>query len=210
MLAAALEIFGRDGFHAASTRAIAETAGVNQALIGYHFGGKEGLYLAVFEAIMDSMQEHMGPLLETMSIEVDRLRGSTPEGRRQCLQALDRIMTGAVTMFSQPDARGWTRLFMREQQDPGEAFDIIHGGLYGEMLEIFTQLVGKLVDRSPADTSTRLLTLTLMGQLMVPMIARGTTTRHLGWDEIGENEIRLLYQQVREGLYARFGEEVPA
>ena len=43
---AAIEIFGRDGFHAASTRAIAERAGANQALIGYHFRGKLGLYKA--------------------------------------------------------------------------------------------------------------------------------------------------------------------
>ena len=46
--------------------------------------------------------------------------------------------------------------------------------------------------------------------LMVPMIARATTIHHMGWNNIGEPELRKLHQQVREGLYARFGGEVPA
>src|SRR4029453_4639152 len=51
LIAAALKHFGRDGFHAAGTRVIAREARVNQALIAYHFGGKQGLYLSTFEHI---------------------------------------------------------------------------------------------------------------------------------------------------------------
>ncbi|MDE3176333.1 MAG: TetR family transcriptional regulator, partial [Pseudomonadota bacterium] len=43
LLAAALQVFGDKGFEAASTRQIAAAAGVNIAMIAYHFGGKEGL-----------------------------------------------------------------------------------------------------------------------------------------------------------------------
>ena len=49
LIKAALAEFADKGFHAASTRLIAQSAQVNQALIGYHFGSKEGLYLAVLE-----------------------------------------------------------------------------------------------------------------------------------------------------------------
>ena len=94
LLDAALEIFGRDGFHAASTRAIAEEAGVNQALIAYHFGGKVGLYLAVFESIAESMEQHVGPLLAATRAEIDELDGGTPAGRRACLEYLDRLLGG--------------------------------------------------------------------------------------------------------------------
>ena len=47
LLHAAAEVFALDGFDAATTRAIAERANSNIALIAYHFGGKEGLYDAV-------------------------------------------------------------------------------------------------------------------------------------------------------------------
>lgn len=208
LLNAALEVFGRDGFHAASTRAIAEAAGVNQALIGYHFGGKEGLYLAVFESIADSMAQTVGPLLGAARAEIDELDGDTPAGRRACLECLDRLLGGAVTLFTQPLGPRWVKLVMREQQDPGDAFDIFYGGVYGEMLEMLTQLVGKLTGRATSDPAARVLTLTLMGQVIMVMVARATALRHMGWDDIGEAELRLAYEQVRQGLYARFGEEV--
>ncbi len=46
--AAAVE-FAEHGFAGARTRAIASRAGVNQQLVSYYFGGKEGLYRAMSE-----------------------------------------------------------------------------------------------------------------------------------------------------------------
>ena len=49
ILQAAGEIFGREGFKAATIRRIAEAADANVAAINYHFRDKEGLYAAVLE-----------------------------------------------------------------------------------------------------------------------------------------------------------------
>ncbi|MBN9445309.1 MAG: TetR family transcriptional regulator, partial [Bosea sp.] len=43
LIRAGLDLFGRNGFDATSTREIAQAAGVNSAGIAYHFGGKDGL-----------------------------------------------------------------------------------------------------------------------------------------------------------------------
>lgn len=48
ILDAAEVVFADRGFHGATTRAIAEVAGVNLALIHYYHGTKEALYEAVF------------------------------------------------------------------------------------------------------------------------------------------------------------------
>lgn len=42
-------LFSKLGFDGTSTRLIAQEAGINMAMLSYYFGGKEGLYLAVFE-----------------------------------------------------------------------------------------------------------------------------------------------------------------
>jgi AcrR family transcriptional regulator len=52
ILAAAADIFGARGFKAATTRQIAEAAGVNVAAINYHFKGKLGLYTEVLETLL--------------------------------------------------------------------------------------------------------------------------------------------------------------
>lgn len=49
--------FADRGFEAATTRAIAERAGLNTGLIGYHFGGKAGLYEALLERRLRKARE---------------------------------------------------------------------------------------------------------------------------------------------------------
>lgn len=55
LLRAATDAFSAAGFDATSTRAVADRAGVNIALIAYHFGGKDGLYKAVLDAWVSGM-----------------------------------------------------------------------------------------------------------------------------------------------------------
>lgn len=45
----AIHLFAQNGLEGTSTRDIAKAAGVNISLISYYFGGKEGLYKAVFQ-----------------------------------------------------------------------------------------------------------------------------------------------------------------
>jgi AcrR family transcriptional regulator len=52
LIKAGLEIFGTFNLEGATTRQLAQRAGVNQAAIPYYFGGKEGLYLAVIEHLI--------------------------------------------------------------------------------------------------------------------------------------------------------------
>jgi AcrR family transcriptional regulator len=49
MLSAAREVLAAEGYQGASTRAVAERAGVQLSLVHYHFGGKRGLLAAVLE-----------------------------------------------------------------------------------------------------------------------------------------------------------------
>ena len=72
LLVTAIEVFGREGFHAASTRAIAQEAAVNQALIGYHFRNKKGLYLAAFEHMAERIAERLGPAIAAVDAMLER------------------------------------------------------------------------------------------------------------------------------------------
>jgi AcrR family transcriptional regulator len=49
LLAAGVQVFAEHGFDAATTREVAQAAGVNEQLIQRYFGGKGGLLLAIIE-----------------------------------------------------------------------------------------------------------------------------------------------------------------
>lgn len=53
ILQAAKRVLARDGFPALTARNIASEAGTNLALLNYHYGTKERLLLALFEALND-------------------------------------------------------------------------------------------------------------------------------------------------------------
>ena len=66
LVAAGVEAFAEHGFEAASVRDITAKAAVNQGAITYHFGGKEGLYRAVLEAVRDKVSAQ--PLLDAAGV----------------------------------------------------------------------------------------------------------------------------------------------
>jgi TetR/AcrR family transcriptional regulator len=77
ILDAALDLFSERSFDGASTRAIAELAGVTQPLLNYHFAGKEELWRAavgdVFERFRTSMAGRLSGLRGVDDVTIAKL-----------------------------------------------------------------------------------------------------------------------------------------
>ena len=77
ILDAALDLFSECSFDGASTRRIAEVAGVTQPLLNYHFAGKEELWRAavddLFERFRTSMQRRLTGLRGVDDITIAKL-----------------------------------------------------------------------------------------------------------------------------------------
>ncbi|HSD28672.1 MAG TPA: TetR family transcriptional regulator, partial [Vicinamibacteria bacterium] len=97
LLRAGGELFSERGFDGVPIEDIAARAGVNKALISYHFRGKRGLYLAVLE----SSFAEMAARLET----IEAGAGSAREALRGLLEAF------AAFRRERPD---FPTLFVRE------------------------------------------------------------------------------------------------
>ena len=201
LILAAMTVFGRDGFHATTTRAIAQEAKVNQALIGYHFGSKEGLYLAMFEHIAGQLGQRLGPLVD----DIGRLL-QTPVGadeanlRSQAEAALVRLAEGMLMLMTRPEYAAWAQLVLREQQNPTQAFEVLYERFMGRVLTLLEQLVRRLRGESAGDP--RLLVVTLLGQLLVFRAARTGILRFLEWPRIGETELAAIQAQLRRNIAA--------
>lgn len=86
ILRAAKRLFARQGFDGTTVRQICEEAGANVALVSYHFGGKENMFGALFEAFfpndrLAAVDPDMEPLegVKLIIREVTKFRQADPE-----------------------------------------------------------------------------------------------------------------------------------
>ena len=196
LLDVAIEHFGRHGLHGASTRAIASSAGTPMSSITYHFGGKEGLYLAAARHIGEQMRERLAPAMG----EAERaLAASDPASARSALHA---ITANVATVLTNPNIEPVARFIVREQADPTEAFGLIYDGFMAPLLPRIARLLtiasgGRLEERE-----ARLRTIALLGQALVFRVARATVLRSLGWTEIGPRELPEIERVLSDHLEA--------
>jgi AcrR family transcriptional regulator len=205
LIQAALEIFGRDGFDAASTRAIAAAAGTNQALIGYHYGGKEGLYLAVFEHIADRFGERVLPVAAAIrrQLAVIETRALDRQARLdRYLPPLLRLLDTFTAVLVGEEAAGWARLILREQHSPSRAFDLLYARMMGPLTDLTAQLLAGALGGEPDKTRIDLLLFTTLGQALTFRAARASVLRRTGWREIGASELAAIQAQIRRNAAA--------
>jgi TetR/AcrR family transcriptional regulator len=75
LLRAGAELFSQRGFDGVPIEEVAARAGVNKALISYHFRGKRGLYVGVLESAFAKMAERMTATEKAAPTARDALHG---------------------------------------------------------------------------------------------------------------------------------------
>ena len=124
ILEAALDLFAASGFDGASTRTIAERAGVNLPAIQYYFGSKEGLYRAVVEQFSQQMQAGVAPIAERIRAEL----ASGQPSRRRLIDLLCDMLDIVIAMIlddSEPNRESRQRFFARMEVEPNAAVDAL-------------------------------------------------------------------------------------
>ncbi len=175
LLEVAVAEFGSKGLDGASTRGIAARAGTAMSSITYHYGGKEGLYLAAADHIGRRMGEEMADLLDAPDPD-DCDSAAARAAIQRMLERFADKMAGHAT-------DGWALFVAREQTQPGTAFDRLFDGGMGGMLNRLVDLVrvaAGLDDRHAAAIAA----VTLFGQVLALRSSRASCLRLLGADEL--------------------------
>lgn len=200
LLDAATLIFARAGYQAANIREIAEAAEVNPALIGYHFHGKEGLYLAVFERMIAQLRLVMDAHMAQVELALREPEADlAPEVRRErYLPPLLGLLEGLlVHMVHEHPA--WGELIVREQFAPTAAFDLLYQGIFSRGHGALSAMVHRL--RPDQDTEwVRLLAASLVAQVLIIRNSRALLKRLLAWNAIGDRELETLKALLRRNV----------
>ena len=197
LIRAGLDLFGRNGFDATSTREIAQAAGVNSAGIAYHFGGKDGLRKACAEAIIARMQGVLAGGAPAVSMALDV--SDRDAAAEQLLALIDRVVAFLTTV---PESEVVARFVVREMLTPSQAFEALYGGLFEPVHRRACQVWAAATGMEPEAPETKLAVFAAIGQVFYFRIARPAVTRRLDWDGIGPDEARLIGETIRRSVRA--------
>ena len=187
ILDAALKEFGAASFLAATTRGIAETAGVSLPTLQYYFGSKEGLYLACAEAIVERYRRNT--MVASEAAEALR-KGCAAETARDHLKAV--IAALAKFLAGSRETERWAHFVARELRDPGPAFEILYANLWRPGVEITTRLIARILGKPENDTAARIQALLLISSLLVFQSGRSMSLRAMRWTTIGHEELAMV------------------
>ena len=200
ILETALEIFASEGYEGASTRLLAERAGVNLPAIQYYFGSKEGLYRAVIQSIAESTEAHMAPVTAKVRVVLER-----PDAKREeLLELLCQMLEAFVALVSGSDtlAESKRQLFARAEVEDTPGLEELHESGMRHVFQPCLELIGRLLGRATEDQETLLSTLTAFGQATI--FCDKAVRRVLNLDEFTEEQVRAIQRMVRAHTEAIF------
>lgn len=197
LIEAALVIFGEAGFAGASTRMLADAAGANLAAIPYHFGSKEGLYRAAAEFIVESCGREILPTVDRVNLALAGKKLARVDAIALLHQLLERF--SAIVIGSEFSDR-FAGFVMREQLQPGAAFEILYEGLMSKVMEPCRKLLAIALARPHDDIKILIRAQTLLGQILVFRTSRACVFRQLGWRDISPEHLKLIHSIVAENI----------
>ena len=198
LINAGIEVFGIYGYEAATTRMLAKSAGVNLAAIPYHFGGKEGLYIAVVKCvcgkIIESFREEQAKIAETVENE--------HATREEIFEALDKtIRAFGKTVISSDLGRQAAPIIMREQIRPTKAFDIIYENHLRRVHEHFTNLVARLKGLPPDSEEAVVCAHAIIGQVFSFRMMRELALRRLKWQTLDDENVKGICDVIINNVH---------
>jgi len=178
IIAAALKVFGDTGYVRASTRQIAEAAGVTPPALQYYFESKEGLHRACVDFILDTATSMLKPALDAAEAA---LLAQQPQTAVEALcGVLDALVD--VSLFSR-DTPAWTRFAARAKtEEDSPSGPLIRHRLTMPIHDLCARLVA-CATGSPLTDSVQVRTHAILSQVSAFNINQHSTLAALGWPD---------------------------
>jgi AcrR family transcriptional regulator len=196
LLMAAERSFADHGFAATSVRTITAAADCNVAAVNYHFGGKRGLYEALFSSRLALLRKQ----------RVDSVRQAmTRPGRPATVETLLRVFASAFLepLVAEGRGRHLLSLLSRELLDPHLPAEQFEREMVGPVRRVLSDALLALTPGLTSEQASRCVT-SIVGQLVQvahrrrwETAAEGRTRRGPRLPEMVEHIVRFSAAGVR-------------
>jgi AcrR family transcriptional regulator len=201
IVAAALEVFAEVGYERASTRQIAEAAGVTPPALQYYFDSKDGLHRACACFIIEEVWTALGPALGEVETALDDGRPGV------ALDALcDFLDSIADISLAGPSAARRGRFIGRAQADgAGPASAIVREEVSMPIHAAISRLVGSILGQPPQAQAIRLRASAVIGPISGFHASRANTLAILGWSDYEGERLAAVKAMLRAHTRAALG-----
>jgi AcrR family transcriptional regulator len=177
LLDAAGQVFAESGFQAATVREICSRAGVNIALVNYHFGDKLELYTEVLRHSVGAPGNGI--------IDQAAGRKAPPEA------AFRELIHAMLVRVCRADRPGWHfQLMMHEFAQPTPAMASVINETMRPVYDRFRELIGGMLGLPPDHEQVRLATHSVIAQVVHYAHGRHVISRV--WPELELNPKRIM------------------
>lgn len=194
-------LFAQYGYEALTTRHLARECGVNLAAVNYHFGGKEGLYLAVIDEIVEDLGRSVCRRLEELRAGI-----AASAGNRRALGVLasefvSHLVRGAV---GNPDNLPAARIIQQEFSRQSPAF----ARLFEEFvlpLHLAAFELARAARPDKSDGECKVLGHALIGMCLSFITGQNTATNFLGAENYSPERVELITATLAASAPALLG-----
>ena len=206
LIKVSMEMFAEIGYDKTSVRELASRSNANIAAINYHFGGKEGLYQAVLEFIIQYMDSWAMPLIERYNAFIKEQNGNFDE--KKTISWLNIFMNAFVdTTFESYESNILLhKIIAREQLKPTLGFNKIYGLASLKLAEdIISDILSKVSNVDINDERIVIHTISIVGQIKTFTSANSPIREQLKVKDLNKKQINLIKElintQIENSIY---------
>ena len=176
-------LFAQKGYDGVSMRTLAAEAGVNLATVGYHFGGKPGLYKAIMEEII-AVRHELFPQAEEVRARLD---AAGDDVRAKCAVS-DWFVAQIVGELLGNSEYAWAAFIVsRELAQPSEWYDKLEQEFFNPSFKSLCALVSGVAVPKAGREEVVLMAHCIIGIVTKIMEAQGIIAQRLGWDDLSDH-----------------------
>jgi AcrR family transcriptional regulator len=158
LVEAAGHVFAEHGYQATTVRKIVKRSGANIAAVNYHFGDKLGLYTEVLQ------QSVRAARVDAINLVLDQK--APPE------DILRAVIRARLQSVAEPNLPDWHfRIMVHELVQPTPALSRVVNEVSRPIYKRLLELIGSIIHLPPKDEKTRLCAHSVMGQILVYVLA---------------------------------------
>jgi AcrR family transcriptional regulator len=189
LLAAGIRLFAEHGYRGVSVRDLCTEAEVNVAAINYHFGGKQDLYHAIFEATLDMDEPRFQESMETLQTLISSSNGDTA----QLAVAVGVFVKSMLGHLAADEQKRWFGvLIIRELTFPTAAFDLIYQRRAEPLERMLAKIISAVNGLSVQSAQVRIQAHAVIGMIFNLGISRSILWQLMGWDGYTTERVTLI------------------